>query len=68
MTNIPYRKNDDEIYKRLTQFGDETKAIMRAEQKRKEHNSAGIKKPSIMVPATTVDELISEMRNVVDDK
>lgn len=41
---------------------------MRAEQKRKEHNSAGIKKPSIMVPATTVDELISEMRNVVDDK
>ena len=64
-TNHPYLKNDDEIYKRLLQFGDETNAIKRAEQKRNEHTSAGITKPSAMIPATTVHELISEMRKIV---
>ena len=64
-TKQPYKKNDEEIYQRLTQFGNEAAAIKRAEQKRNEHKSVGITKPVDMVPATTVDTLITEMRKIV---
>lgn len=56
-----YKKNDEDIYKRLNQFGNETKAISIAETKLKEA-SKKTKIPSEMCPTTTVHELIKEIR------
>lgn len=66
-TGYPYHKNDSEIYKRLTQFGDEDVAIQRMKQKRKEYADAGITTASKMTPATEVDLLISEIKKIVED-
>lgn len=60
-TGKEYEKNIKDIYKRLIQFGDEDKAIRIADSKLKE---AMVKAnaPSKMCPATTVHELIKEIR------
>ena len=61
-TGNPYRKNDEEIYRRLTESGDETKAIERAENLMRGHERNTITKPSEMMPGTTVSKLIKSIR------
>ena len=61
-TRNPYRKNDEEIYRRLTESGDETKAIERAENLMRKYAENTITKPSEMMPGTTVSKLIKSIR------
>ena len=57
-----YKKNDEDIYKRLNQFGNEAKAISIAETKLKEASKKA-DLPSKMCPSTTVYRLVREVRN-----
>lgn len=66
--NIDYKKSNENLYKNLIKFGDEHKAIERSKNKRKNFERDGIKKPSDMFPCTTVDVLIEEIRNKIEEK
>ena len=61
-TKKEYKKSNKDIYKKLTQFGDETKAISIAESKLKEASKKA-DLPSKMCPSTTVYRLVREVRN-----
>ena len=61
-TGVEYKKADEKIYQKLTQFGDEEKAIKIAKKTHgtcKENYSV----PSQMCPCSTVYELVGEIRN-----
>lgn len=60
-TKKDYKKNDQHLYRILKEYGDEEKAISIAELKLKEAQGKS-KLPSKMCPATTVHELIREIR------
>lgn len=60
-TKKEYKKNDKDLYKRLTHFGNEEKAISIAEAKLKEARRKA-NTPSKMCPATTVYQLVKEIR------
>ncbi|MCF0109947.1 MAG: RloB domain-containing protein [Erysipelotrichaceae bacterium] len=59
---IRYSKTDQNLYRRLCEHGDETKAIELASLKYKQHLSNGISKPSDMIPCSTVCEFVGEIR------
>lgn len=66
--NIDYKKSNENLYKNLIKFGDEHKAIERSKNKRKNFERDGIKKPSDMFPCTTVDVLVEEIRNKIEEE
>ncbi len=57
-----YHKTDDRLYNKLVDNGDESKAIEIAERKLKQHLLNGKKNPSEMLSATTVYQLIKEIK------
>lgn len=61
--NQKYQKSDDHIYNKLCQYGDEATAIKIAENKLKQYRQNNMDKPSEMCPATTVHELVKEIKN-----
>lgn len=62
ITGLEYDKSDEHIYEILNRFGDEENAISVAEKRLRAHIESGIKKPSDMVPATTLHHLVYEIR------
>lgn len=65
-TKQKYIKSDPEIYKKLSHYGDEKKAIRLAQQKSTEHLRNGKDKPSEMIPCTTVHLLVQEIRDKIN--
>lgn len=65
-TGQEYKKSDEQIYMKLCKYGDEAKAIELAAKKQSQYIKDGVKKPSQMCPATTVHELIKEIRNKIE--
>ena len=63
ITGLEYDKSDEHIYEILNRYGDEKNAISVAEKRLQAHIESGIKKPSDMVPATTLHHLVEEIRN-----
>lgn len=63
-TGKAYRKNLPEIYELLIRYGDETKAIQRAEQRLAECGGADISNCSDMHSATTVHLLVKELKKL----
>ncbi len=57
-----YNKTDERLYFKLLSEGDEEVAIKIAERKLKEHYDSGKKQPSEMVSATTVHQLVDEIK------
>ena len=60
-TNLKYTKADKNIYNLLCKYGDEEKALLVAEAKLKEQRKK-YSVPSQMFPATTLHELVGEIR------
>ena len=61
ITKQKYNKNDKKIYKKLLQFGNEESAIRLAERYYRQHLEDGKKKPSEMLPASKVYQLVEEI-------
>ena len=61
-TGLEYSKSDEHIYEVLNRYGDEQKAIDIAEKRLRTHFESGVKKPSEMIPATTLHHLVDEIR------
>ena len=61
-TNSKYDKADKHIYEMLNRYGDEEKAIDIAEKRLLNHIDSGVKKPSDVVPSTTLHHLVDEIR------
>lgn len=61
-TGQKYDKNDGKIYEKMTKNGDEEKAIMLAKQKLEQLKRDGKDLPSEICPATTVFELVGEIK------
>lgn len=61
-TGRKYTKSDKNIYKHLTDNGDERKAIEIAINKEKECKRKGLSKPSDMIPCSTVYKVVNEIR------
>lgn len=60
-TGQEYKKSNAKNYELLKRYGDEEKAIRKAEQKLQSYLSAGIRKPSEMTACTTLHHLIGEI-------
>ncbi len=67
-TGKQYLKNDQDIYRHLMEYGNEVKAVKRAEQKRKEFGEMGVVQPSKMCPATSVDRLVQAIRRCLEPR
>lgn len=63
-----YVKSDPDIYEKLKRFGDEPNAINIAQRKLKEHLELGNRKPTEMIPCTTVHILISEIQSKIEGR
>lgn len=61
-TGQKYRKEHQQIYAVLNQFGDETKAIQIAEKRLMGYLKDGADKPSNMCPCTTLHRLTDEIK------
>ena len=66
-TGQKYSKADADIYRRLTEYGDEEKALSIAKRKPDQCISNGYILPSQMYPCTAVHELVGEIRNKMKD-
>lgn len=64
-TGQKYSKADEQMYSRIYKAGDEKKALQIAKQKLEQCIRDGKTKPSDMCPATTVYELVGEIREKV---
>ncbi|GEM_PF-60759 len=64
VTGQPYRKNDPDIYKKLTQYGDFGTAFRLAERNLARALKDG-KKPSEAFPACTVHDLVKEITDKI---
>jgi hypothetical protein len=62
VTKQKYDKADKDIYAKLGRFGDETNAITLAKQKIREHEKNGKRSHAQMCPATTLHNLIEEIK------
>ncbi len=62
VTGQKYSKNDRNIYRKLVQLGNETRAIQVAEQCYRKCLEDGKKKPSEMWPVSMVYQLVSEIK------
>ena len=61
-TGLEYSKADEHIYDVLNRYGDEKKAIDIAEKRLRTHFESGVRRPSEMVPATTLHRLVDEIK------
>ncbi len=59
-----YKKNDPDIYKKLKEYGNETRAVNVAEKRFNELVADGITKPSEMESATTLFQFIKEINSL----
>ena len=66
-TGHQYTKADSELYQRLSQNGDEEKAISIAQRKYDQCIRNGYNTPSQMCPCTTVHELVGEIRSKIKE-
>lgn len=66
-TGHKYSKADLDLYRRLSQNGDEEKAINIAQRKYNQCVENGYKVPSQMCPCTTVHGLVGEIRGKIKD-
>ncbi len=60
-----YNKGDKNIYEKLIKYGNESKAINRAKSKLDSYARSDITKPSEMISATTIFQLVEEIRNKI---
>ena len=60
-----YNKGDKNIYEKLIKYGNESKAINRAKNKLDSYTRSDITKPSEMISATTIFQLVEEIRNKI---
>jgi len=67
-TGHEYSKADSELYRRLSQNGDEEKAIRIAQRKYDQFEKNGCIRPSQMCPCTTVHDLVGEIRSKIKGK
>ena len=65
-TGVHYDKADEQLYSRLCKYGDEQRACVCAEKKIKQCEAEGKNVPSTMSPATTIYELVKEIRGKID--
>ncbi len=68
VTGQEYFKDDCNIYCKLIDYGDEVEAIKRARRRLDECERDGVRMPSKMYSATTVCELVGEIREKVGYK
>lgn len=68
LTGKKYNKNDKKIYEKLLQSGDEESAIELAERYYRQHLEDGKKKPSEMLPASRVYQLVEEILLKIKNK
>ncbi len=61
-TGQKYSKADEKMYGKISNAGNEEKAIQIAQQKLEQCEREGKKKPSEMCPGTTVHKLVAEIR------
>jgi hypothetical protein len=61
-TGKKYSKADKQIYHTLCNYGNEEKAIELAEGRLRQHLRENNKKPSDMIPCTTVHRLVAEIK------
>jgi hypothetical protein len=61
-TKQKYGKADKDIYTKLNRFGDEAVAITLAKQKIREHENNGKLEPTQQCPATTLHNLVEEIK------
>ena len=66
-TGHKYSKADPELYQRLSQNGDEEKAISIAQKKYDQCVINGYNTPSQMCPCTTVHELVGEIKSKIKE-
>lgn len=66
-TGLRYDKSYPDIYKKLSTFGSEIKAIDLSKRKINEHEKNGKNKPSEMYPATTVYQLVEEIKSKINN-
>lgn len=62
-TGRKYSKADEKMYGKISNAGNEEKAIQIAQQKLEQCEREGKKKPSEMCPGTTVPRLVGEIKN-----
>lgn len=67
-TGVEYSKTDSDIYRRICAAGDEEKAIEIGKSKYRQHLKDGLRKPSEMIPCSTVYELVEEIRSKLENK
>lgn len=67
VTGQEYVKSDEDIYLKLTQYGNEKKAIENMEQRHRQFIRDGYKIPSDMCPCSTVYKLIREIKEKADN-
>jgi hypothetical protein len=65
-TGQEYHKDDKDIYKKLCKYGNEENAISSAVKKLKNHDTC--KNPSEKLGATTLHQLIEEIRRTISNK
>lgn len=59
---IKYKKSNERLYRLLSEYGDENKAIEIANNNLKKFKSVGTFKPSEMYPCTTVQNFVGKIR------
>lgn len=64
-TGTEYSKSDADIYKRLSETGDEENAVKIAARRHRQHTVNGYCRPSDMIPCTTVYKLVAEIQDKV---
>ncbi len=66
-TGLEYSKADTDMYRHLTENGDEKKALIVSKRKYDQCVRNGFSLPSQMCPCTTVHELVGEIRTKTTD-
>lgn len=67
LTGQKYVKSDPDIYKKLNRFGNERQAVKIAKQKYEAHLRNEKKKPSEMLPCTTIHMLVGEIKDKIKE-
>lgn len=61
-TGSEYKKSSKDLYAKLAQYGDEASAIRIARDRLRQFERDGVHRPSQQCPATTLHELVAEIR------
>lgn len=66
-TGQEYQKSNRQIYALLNRYGDESSAVLIAENRLRQYQQDGFCKPSEMCPCTTVQHLVDEIKKKTSD-